>query len=333
MEKNFVSVEDVLADESFLSWYYHESDEKLQEWNEWQAKNPHQNSLIDEAVNLMSRLPVKENDIPSARLESALQRLNTGLDSINKNEAPVFQINRAGKWRWIAAAAAVVIFFAGITIWKYAGDNRSTIKASFGELSQNRLPDGSEVILNANSTVTLGDKWEEGVDREVWLKGEAFFHVKKTSDHNRFIVHTDKMDVIVTGTQFNVITRDEKSSVLLTEGSVTIRTREGKEIRMQPGDFVEINNDQIEKKPANEEAILAWRNNQLLFEHTAMADVARIISEHYGVKVVLADEEVRNETLSGIMANNNLDVLLKSLETAKNFKITRNDSTIIIAKP
>jgi ferric-dicitrate binding protein FerR (iron transport regulator) len=141
------------------------------------------------------------------------------------------------------------------------------------------------------------------------------------------------MDVIVTGTQFNVITRYDKNSVFLAEGSVTLQTKDGREIKMLPGDFVELNDNRLRKKTANEEAILAWKNNQLLFEGTTMPEVAKIITEHYGIKVILANMEVRNGTLSGIMANDNLDVLLKSLEAAKNYKITRNDSEIIIAKP
>jgi len=334
MEKKFISLEDVLADESFLSWVYRKSPEAVQSWEQWLETNPGQKHLIDEAVAIISGLHIEESHLPGDRIEKAYQRLTALIDDVeDENETPVFQLNRPRRRWWLVAAAAVIILFAGLTIWKFGAEKKSTITASYGQLSQNQLPDGSEVMLNANSTVTLGKNWGDGGDREVWLKGEAFFHVKKTSSHNRFIVHTDKMDVIVTGTQFNVITRDEKNSVLLTEGSVTIRTKSGKEIKMQPGDLVEINNDQPEKKPANEEVILAWRNNQLLFDNTEMTDVAGMIHEYYGVRVTLADDEVRKERLTGMMQNNNLDVLIKSLETAKNFKIARNDSEIIIAKP
>ncbi len=52
--------------------------------------------------------------------------------------------------------------------------------------------------------------WKEGTSREVWLKGEAFFHVSKTPTKARFIVHTERFDVVVTGTQFNVMNRAGK---------------------------------------------------------------------------------------------------------------------------
>ncbi len=44
--------------------------------------------------------------------------------------------------------------------------------------------------------------------------------VKKTTEKRRFIVHTGGMDIIVTGTQFNVVNRDGERNVLLKEGSV-----------------------------------------------------------------------------------------------------------------
>jgi ferric-dicitrate binding protein FerR (iron transport regulator) len=113
---------------------------------------------------------------------------------------------------------------------------------------------------------------------------------------------------------------------------VIIRSKNGKEILMKPGDFVELNNNNLEKKSANEERILAWKENKLFFENTPMPEAANIISEHYGIKVTLADDQVKERQLYGIMQNDNLDVLLKSLETS-DLKITRKDNEIIISTP
>ncbi len=90
-------------------------------------------------------------------------------------------------------------------------------------------------------------------------KGEAFFHVKKTADHRRFVVHANHFDIIVTGTQFNVVNRDDKTNVMLTEGSVTIKKDDGEEIKMKPGDFVELDNNRFIKKEEKKENVLAWK--------------------------------------------------------------------------
>jgi ferric-dicitrate binding protein FerR (iron transport regulator) len=329
MEKFFKSREDILTDESFLSWFYHPTPEKEQEWKNWLALHPDQKLLVDEALALLSGINIKEDHVPSSAVETAWQRLDASINDSNKEKTPVFQIKTSRRW-WQIAAAAAIILFAGLSIWKFTGNKKTVLAANYGEITNHKLPDGSEVILNANSSVTLGKNWEDGSDREVWLKGEAFFHVTKTSQHNRFIVHANQIDIIVTGTQFNVVTRDDHSSVLLTEGSVVIRSKDGKETLMKPGDFVEINNNQFERKPANEEMILAWKENNLIFDNTPMPEAARIISEHYGIKVTLGDQQVKERPLTGFMQNNNLDVLIRSLQEL-DFKITKKDNEIIIS--
>jgi ferric-dicitrate binding protein FerR (iron transport regulator) len=329
MEKFFKTGEDLLTDESFLSWYYHPTPEKEQEWNNWLALYPDQKQLVDDAVATLSRLNIKEDQIPASSVETAWQRLDSSINGSRKEQAPVLRMKTSRKW-WRVAAAAAIILFAGLSIWKFSDNKKTTLAANYGEIANHQLPDGSEVILNANSSVTLGKNWEDGNDREVWLKGEAFFHVTKTSQHNRFIVHANRMDIIVTGTQFNVITRDDRSSVFLTEGSVVIRSKDGKETLMKPGDFVAINNNQFEKKPVNEESILAWKENKLFFDNIPMPEAAKIISEHYGIKVTLGDQQVKERALAGFMQNNNLDVLIRSFEEM-DFKITKKDNEIIIS--
>ncbi len=89
------------------------------------------------------------------------------------------------------------------------------------------------------------------------VKRRSFFHVSKTPTKARFIVHTERFDVEVTGTQFNVMNRAGKTNVMLTEGSVTLKMQDGKEIYMKPGDFVEINDLEPKVKTAKEENILA----------------------------------------------------------------------------
>ncbi|MFI5128846.1 MAG: FecR family protein [Chitinophagales bacterium] len=333
MQKNFATVEEMMADDLFLSWFYKENDEKIMAWEKWLNENVNYQPMALEAISLVNGLRVSEAPVSSFRVEAAYNKLNAKLEEFEDDMAPLKDMKHSSKRWWIGAAAAVLIIFAGLAYFKFSSP-KPVFETQYGQKSNRELPDGSEVILNANTTVTLGRDWKEDNDREVWLKGEAFFHVKKTSKKNRFIVHTNQLDIIVTGTQFNVSTRDDKTSVLLTEGSVTIKINDGNEIIMKPGDFVVIHNNKPEMKPMNEETVLAWKENKLNFEKTPMTEVAAIIRDHYGVDVKLADDPaITEKTITGMMPNNNLDALLKALEATTDFKITRTDNTIFIAKP
>jgi transmembrane sensor len=330
MRKFFVSVEDILSDEDFLSWYFEDSVEKTKAWNDWAVSNPQLKPLIDEAVNMMSQLHIVETNVSENDTEASLQRLNSSLGTNFKSETPVFKINKPRRYWWVAAA--VIVFIAAIAFWKLSGNNNRhiTLAANYGETSTHQLPDGSEVILNANSAVTLEKTWTNESDREVWLKGEAFFHVAKTQDRKRFIVHTDHFDVIVTGTKFNVVNRNGQSNVMLNEGSVIIRTSNGNETKMDPGEFVEFKNEKALKRIAKSDSVLAWRDKRLVFENTPLSQVVTIIKDHYGVNMELADESVSNKTISGMLPNDNLDVLLQAINATNELEVVHKGDVITI---
>ena len=330
MQNFFSSVDEVLADELFLAWFFKKNPDQAREWEEWLKQHPDQQTLVAEAGKIMSELYVRENDIPVSQVHSAHEKLMATI-SENETDTPVFKIRSRRKQWWFAAAAAAIIIVAGSLFWLNSGQkNENVVLATdYGQLNQDILPDGSQVILNAKSTVKLSQDFGKNKDREVWLQGEAFFHVAKSSSLKRFIVHTDKFDIIVTGTKFNAVNRDNKTSVFLAEGSVTVITTGGEEVKMMPGDYVEMQDNKLERKETNQEAVLAWKNKRIDFENIIMKEAAKIITEHYGVKVTLADENVAEKKLTGIMPNDNLDVLIRALEVAYSFEITKTNNELI----
>lgn len=326
MEKNFLRVEDIIADESFQGWYFGNDKARTAEWESYMAANPSIAALVTEARELMDSLSVEEKEVSVGQHSSARARLMQSIASASAT--PVVALKRRRLWYW-AAAAVILISVGTVAFWSNKR-NPELVQTTYGEIREQSLPDGSKVMLNANSEITYSEGWDKGAEREVWIKGEAFFHVQKTPAKSRFVVHADQFDVIVTGTQFNVVNRHDKTNVMLTEGSVTLKTKDGKEISMQPGDFVEITNRQPEKKNVAQENILAWRDKKLYFDNTPLRQAAKKIEEHYGVTITLTDEATGNRTISGIVANDNLDVLLQALETLE-FRVTRTDKDIIIS--
>ncbi|MBO9684872.1 MAG: FecR domain-containing protein, partial [Flavisolibacter sp.] len=307
--------------------YFKDDMVKAEQWKEWLSHNQQMLPIVQQSIEWLNVHQLNEKEISSEQVEAAHQRLMSSL-----NETPVIEMKRHRNPWWMAAAAVLVFIVAGFLFWSKS-NSKTTMDSAYGMISEYKLPDGSHVTLNANSKISISEKWQEGSDREVWLQGEAFFKVQKTSMKDRFIVHTAAMDIIVTGTQFNAIAREDESSVLLTEGSVTIKTSDGKEIKMKPGDFVKIENQVPAKQNVDQQRILAWKEARLDFDNTPINDVAKIISRHYGVKVSVATKAIGESTISGIMPNDNLDVLIQALETTGNYKVTRTDNEITISAP
>ncbi|MDF2193384.1 FecR domain-containing protein [Paraflavitalea sp. CAU 1676] len=330
MEQSFSTVEDIIADEDFQAWYLAGNETARQSWETRIAADPALRPLVQEASQYMDALVIKEQGLPIQQINAAEQRLMDRLSTAPA--APVVPMKRNTSRWWWAAAAAIVLVTAGLYVFNSRLAKPSSMQTAYGEIRKQQLPDGSTVMLNANSEISYHNGFEKGSSREVWLKGEAFFHVAKTPSKARFIVHTDRFDVVVTGTQFNVMNRAGKTNVMLTEGSVTLQLRNGQEIKMKPGDFVDINDQQPDIKTAKEENILAWKEKKLYFEKTPLRTAAHQIEELYGVKITLADDEIGDRLITGIMMNDNLDVLLKALETAFELQVeVRENKEIIIS--
>jgi ferric-dicitrate binding protein FerR (iron transport regulator) len=79
------------------------------------------------------------------------------------------------------------------------------------------LPDGTEITLNRNSTLSYN------TDRECELVGEAYFKVAKDPEHP-FLIHSGSLTVTVLGTEFNFRSRpeDTHSTLSLYSGSVQL---------------------------------------------------------------------------------------------------------------
>lgn len=328
MERNFFSVEEILADEGFQAWYFGTDKAKAAGWEAYMSGNTDIAPLVAEARRFMDSLSVKEKGIPQEQHIAAEKRLLDTIVASTDANSRVISIKRRSNWYW-AAAAVLILAVSGTLLWQNMS-SAEMVQTAFGEIREQQLPDGSKVMLNANSEITYSEGWDKGAEREVWLKGEAFFHVQKTPTKSRFVVHGDQFDVIVTGTQFNVVNRQAKTNVMLTEGSVIIKTKDGKEIAMQPGDFVEINNLHPEKKTARGENILAWRDRKLFFENTPLKDAAKKIEELYGVTITVEGDSIGNKPITGILPNDNLDVLLQALE-AMELHIKRKEKNIVIS--
>ncbi|MFL9485118.1 FecR family protein [Chitinophagaceae bacterium LWZ2-11] len=326
MNKKFLTVEELIEDEGFLKWFHQSDEQSIQQWEQWKDESPENHALLNEAVQLLSAIQFKEPEISDQQVNDAWYKIDIQLPTQLVSNGKIISLNRAKKW-WTAAA---VIIAVGVGLYLFRGAFKGEkLATDYGQIAEHILPDGSSVILNANSHLKTGD-FIEGKTREVWMDGEAYFKVHKTSTKDRFVVHTGKVDVIVTGTQFNVVSRDNKTNVYLKEGSVTLRDEAGNELKMKPGDYVEIDHSKMLMKPVCDKNVLAWQEKKMIFDSASLYDVAARLKEVYGVNVIV-DSTLKGKIISGILPNDDLDVILKALEISEDFKIARNQNTITIS--
>ena len=165
------------------------------------------------------------------------------------------------------------------------------------------LSDGTIVYLNAESRIEFPVKFS-GKERVVALVGEAYFHVAASKEHP-FIVKTKDMDVLVTGTEFNVKAYPDELNVQTTllKGEVTVFAGFEKKEKMtiSPNQQAQWDrkNVALEVREVDPGLFMAWRNGQFIFRQDRLEDIMRTLARWYGVEVVFSDESIKNMTFAG----------------------------------
>ena len=165
------------------------------------------------------------------------------------------------------------------------------------------LSDGTRVYLNAESVITF-PKHFTGERREVTLEGEAYFHVTASKEHP-FIVKTKDMDVMVTGTEFNVKAYPDEMNVQTTllQGVVTVFSgfEKKEKVEIKPNQQVEWCRDSVKMRvrEVDPDLFMAWKNGRFIFRQDRLGDIMRTLARWYGVEVVYLDESVKSMLFAG----------------------------------
>jgi ferric-dicitrate binding protein FerR (iron transport regulator) len=228
------------------------------------------------------------------------------------------------KWTLRIAGAILLplIIFVGIQILNQGNFKNETwveIKAPAWTRAQFLLPDGTTGWLNSNSSVKYNGNFN--ADRQVTLKGEAFFDVFK--DNKRpFRVNTNEVTVKVLGTRFNIASYENEKNVevVLEEGKLVFNNKEMKSsCTMNPNDLVVYNKTQkdFSTEVVQPNKYLSWTEGKLIFRNDPLDVIAWRLERWYNINVEVnggVDKDLRlratfiDESLEEV-----LDLLKRSL--------------------
>lgn len=291
----------------------------------------------------------KLTDSEKEALESKLlHRIDQKISSLEgKKAAPVRSFRIFGSdykirpvYAYSYKIAAVFIGLLMMAVISYESFVSKTVVYStgYGETHNIVLPDGSTVMLNGNSTLRYENELTTEGTREVYLDGEAFFSVTHTKSKQKFIVNiSDKMNVEVLGTKFNISKRKSATRVVLNSGNILLNLKEpeGTEpVMMNPGELVEFNENSAEyvKKKVNVEVYSAWKNHKLIFDNTTLQQVLIMLEENYGLKSHISDMDLLNQKVSGTIPAENIEILLKNISITYGLDILTKEDSIEIKK-
>ncbi|MEM9832685.1 MAG: FecR domain-containing protein [Bacteroidota bacterium] len=332
MNQAAFSSSDLLFNDKFIAWVRSPTPELDSYWRKWLQQNPHRTDELSEARELLLALQTDQDGFPDNERQKLFEKLAAYSRDQARSQVNQSTVRSISRWRSTGIAASLVfaVLLAGLLIWTNSTE-RFTVATRYGETKEFTLPDGTEVFLNANSTLEYST---EDTPREVWLEGEAYFQVvnqknARTAQLDDFKVHTSNLTVRVLGTRFVVDSRKEQ--VVLDEGKVEVQPRTDNQpnLSLVPGEMAVLNRttQQIKVSQVNPYEYIAWKDNQLIFNETPLYEIARLLQDRYGYEVKFRNPAIRQETFNGTFPANDLQVLFQTLEKSISLKIS--DKTIL----
>lgn len=202
-----------------------------------------------------------------------------------------------------------------------------------------QLPDGTQVWLNAASSLTFPATFSGLKKRKVKLEGEGYFEVAKNKSVP-FIVETSKERITVLGTHFNInsYTGDSVSKTTLLEGAVRLDLRipgnDSNEsgVVLKPGEQSQLTSGHLSVEKVDAEEYVAWKNGYFMFSNEALGDIMTKLSRWYNIEVNYQDESLRQEQFWGsISRSSSLTEVLNVLKRTGriHFKLKNNTLTVI----
>jgi transmembrane sensor len=352
--------------------------------------SPNENTELEQAIRVNESFRErynyfkgywKKHENPEGNSKHLFDKIRLRIESETANEAevesePEYSLltpEPAPKYSfnyWRQIAAALVLFTACAGLYRYAYKNRITAEIQDATLQVKQAParskstiiltDGTKVVLNSASELKYPASFN-GKTRDVYLTGEAFFDVHKDHQHP-FIVHTNKMNIRVLGTAFDVksYSNDRSSETTLIRGmiEVTLADRPSDRIILKPKEKLIVQRDQpayrVEKSlkqaskdtSANVKYTLtsltyfknhdttvvetSWLNDRFIFKDEDFGTLSNRMERWYGVSIKLDNDDLKKYHFTGTFKHESIKEALDVLRLTEAFHYKMTGTVINI---
>ncbi|MRG45079.1 DUF4974 domain-containing protein [Chitinophaga sp. SYP-B3965] len=240
------------------------------------------------------------------------------------------------RWKQVIAAAAVItgITVAGwLLIKEPISENNTVFKSKEHAIRRLLLPDSTEVVLNANSSIQYSAAYNKR-DRRVTLTGEGYFKVHKDNLHP-FIVITEGLETQALGTAFNIEAHKQENQIQisLTEGKVAVTLADGQFPKniLHPGQLLRYN--KLTKQSTTTSFttdVTAWTSGGLSFNGIPLKDALDRLSADFQLQLRYSPEQLAGKTVTASFSKTSWQNALSNILFAHDLTYTMKDSLIII---
>ncbi|MDO5969855.1 FecR family protein [Flavivirga aquimarina] len=195
----------------------------------------------------------------------------------------------------------------------------NTIKIPYGKKFQIELSDGTTVDLNAGSSLKYPIRFLKGLERKVFITGEAYFNVTEDKTHP-FVVNTKQINVSVLGTEFNLSSYEEDAYIntVLVNGKVKVNDADNantnaEDFYLTPGQLGawSKNKSDFVVKNVDTNIYTAWVKGKLIFNDIPFKTIRKKLERHYNVVIVNNNNNLDESTFKASFDIENIEDVLE----------------------
>lgn len=329
-------ISDFVIDEDFIRWVHEQREEDNLFWNTWLQQHPDKHLVIASARRIVESIQFHQNNISGQEVEREVGRL---LKTISTQQIlPQPPEPRAGKvvaFKWWYAAAVLLFCITGA--WYFYFRNTNTRPFAYAAMVSSKqliehvntsqgplvltLPDGSHITLASKSRVSYahtfgsGDTAKNGVTRDVYLLGEAFFEVTR-NPQRPFRVFANEIVTKVLGTSFTVRSFEKDTTIQVTvrTGKVSVYKQAVAHASGKTSEIILTPNQQLvyermgqsfQKVLLSNPAIIASAGNDktLVYDEVPLDKILSDLSKVYGINIVFDSDLLKKCTVTADLTN------------------------------
>lgn len=240
-------------------------------------------------------------------------------------------------WNTLKVASAILILIGSSYFFNLSQSDKpnnllQSIYVPPGSRTSVTLPDGSLVWLNSNTSFKYPTTFASE-NRVVELDGEAYFEVMK-NEGKSFIVKTNKYNVEVLGTTFNVEAYANEASFKtgLFTGKVKLykEQQENESLYLKPGEAAELIGDALQVSSANQNSF-RWKDGLIILEDKSFTEIMHLFEKYYDVQIIIKNDKTKELGYKGkLRISDGIDHALRVLQKDFRFTFKREEDTNII---
>lgn len=331
-----------IRDDRFIQWVLFPDAANTAWWEQWMAAHPESIPVLEKARSMV--LALGKSAPPAAVDEALLEEVYSALDHHLYEERPTAKpiympMRRNWQYRWWGAAAAVLTGVVLVSIYlkkdyqKQVAEKLSSHMEDQQLIRENTtnvnqvayLTDGSSVVLKAGASIKH-DAFLLHSQREVYLKGDAFFDIAKDAARP-FFVYTPALGIRVLGTSFNVSEKNGNLTVTVKTGKVAVYNLADK----QQHTYIVTPNHQIHFNARTAVFVADSLDNKQLaaiqpaaevlpfiFDNTPVTTIFKELAAAYSIKINVNEEVFGKCMITTTITNESFENKLKIICTAIN---------------